>query len=64
MISDLTYTSKNLYTSNQIKSKPIYLLLGLGAISLYTKSFYYLINILIFTKSIIKFMKLTKLMSI
>ena len=36
MIPDLAYTSKSLYTSNQIDSRPTYLS-GLGTISLPTK---------------------------
>ena len=47
MILDLVYISRDLYISNQVKSKPIYLLLGLIIISLYTRNFCYLINILI-----------------
>ncbi len=45
MISDLAYTSKDLYTFNHVKSKLIYLL-ALGITSLYTRSLYYLVNIL------------------
>ena len=36
MIADLAYTSKSIYTSNQVKFKPIYLF-GLRAITSYTK---------------------------
>ena len=36
MILDLAYISKNLYTFNQVRSKPTYLL-GLGATDLYTR---------------------------
>ncbi len=36
MIPDLVYTSKGLYTSNQVKSKSTYSL-GLEATSLYTR---------------------------
>ena len=48
MILNLVYISKNLYTSNQVRFKSIYLLLDLNVVDLYTKSFYYLINILNF----------------
>ena len=51
MILNLAYTSKNIYISNQIKFELIYLL-DLGAIGLYTKDFYNLINALTFIKSI------------
>ncbi len=60
MILDLVYTSKNLYTSNQVRSRSIDLLLGLNIIDLYTKSFYYLINTLISTESTIRFIVLIK----
>ena len=53
MIPNLAYTSKCFYTSNQVKSRPIYLL-GLKIISLYIRDLYYLVNTLISTKSIIK----------
>ena len=49
MISNLAYTSKNLYVSNELKFKPICLLSSLNTISLYTKSFYYLVNTLTYT---------------
>ena len=45
MILDLAYTSKNLYTSNLVKSKLIYLS-SLDITSLYTRDFYYLVNVL------------------
>ncbi len=51
MILDLAYTSKSLYTSNLIRFRFIYLL-DLGAISLNTRSFCYLVNALISIKSI------------
>ena len=38
MIPNLAYTSKSLYISNYVKSKPIYLL-GLRAIDLHTEKF-------------------------
>ncbi len=60
MILDLAYISKDLYAFNQIKSKPMYLS-SLVATSLYIKGFYYLVNILISTKSIIRPVTLTKL---
>lgn len=53
MNSDLIYISKNLYTSNQVRFRPIYLL-SLNITGLYTKSFCHLINALTFTKSIIR----------
>ena len=46
MILDRVYINKNLYVFNQVRSKPIYLLLGLDAISLHINGFYYLVNIL------------------
>ena len=39
MILDLASTSKGLYISNQVRSRPIYLPLGLGVTDLYTKTF-------------------------
>ncbi len=44
MILILAYTSKSFYTSNQVRFRPMYLLLGLSATNLYTKSFCHLIN--------------------
>ena len=63
MIPDLVYTSKDLYVSNQVRSKPIYLL-SLEAISLYIKSFCHLVNALTFIKFVIKTMVLKKLTSV
>ena len=54
MISDLTYISKNLYISNQVEFKLMYSLSSLSITTLYIKSFYYLINILIYTQFIIR----------
>ncbi len=48
MILDLVYTNKDLYTFNQSRSKPIYLLSGLSAASLYAKGLCHLVNTLIF----------------
>ena len=62
MILDLVYIDRGLYTSNQIWFKAIYLL-DLRATDLYTKSLYYLVNVLIFIKSFIKVVVLIKLMS-
>lgn len=58
MISDLAYSSKNLYISNQVKFRPIYSLLGFINTDLYIKNFYYFVNIPTF---IIRFMALIKL---
>lgn len=44
MISDLAYNNRDPYISNQVKSRPTYLLSGLDATSIYTRGFYYLIN--------------------
>ena len=49
MISDLVYTSSGLYLSNQVKSRLIGLLLGLSTTSLYTRNFYYPVNVLTLT---------------
>ncbi len=46
MIPNLTYTSKNLYTSNQIRSKFTYLLSDLDITGLHTRDFCYLVNTL------------------
>lgn len=43
MISDLTYTDRNLYIFNQIRFRTLYLF-NLDANSLYANSFYHLIN--------------------
>ena len=47
MISDLAYTNRDFYAFNQVKSRPTYLLLGLTAINLHTKSLYHLVCTLI-----------------
>ena len=47
MILDLVCISKDFYTSNQIRFRFMYLLSNLCATNLYTKDFYYLVNILI-----------------
>ena len=60
MIPDLAYTNRSLYIFNQARSNLIYLL-GLRAIDLYIKGLCYLVNILTFTKFIIRTMALTKL---
>ena len=39
MIPSLDYTSKNLYIYNQVRFRLTYLLLDLGLISLYIKTF-------------------------
>ncbi len=62
MIPDLAYTSRNLYISNQVRSRLMYLS-DLKATSLHTKSFYYLINILTSIEFIIRIVVLTKLTS-
>ncbi len=46
MIPDLAYTSRDFYTSNQVKFKFTYLSSGLSITDLYIKSFCYLVNIL------------------
>ena len=46
MIPDLIYVSKGFYISNQIRSRPIYLSLGLSTIGLYIRNLYYLVNTL------------------
>ena len=46
MISNLVYTSKDFCTSNQIRFRSIYLLLGLSAIGLHTRNLCYLVNTL------------------
>lgn len=53
--------NKDLNIFNQIRSSPIYLLSGLYSISLYIKSFYYLVNLLTFIESIIRLVILIKL---
>ncbi len=61
MISDLTYTNRNLYIYNQIRYRSLYLL-NLDTTSLHIKSFYHLVNT--FTSSIwstTKFIALIKL---
>ena len=60
MISNLVYISKDLYISNQVRSRPIYLF-GLRAIALYITGFCYLVNALTFIESIIRTVALTKL---
>ena len=62
MIPDLAYTNKHFYTSNQFRSRSIYLL-GLRTTGLYIRDLYHLVNALISTWSIIKTVILTKLMS-
>ena len=46
IILNFVYISKNLYTVNQIKSRPKHSLLGLGITNLYIKDFCYLANAL------------------
>ncbi len=46
MISDLAFPSRNLYASNQVRSKLTYLSLGLSATDLHTESFCHLVNTL------------------
>lgn len=60
MILDLIYTNKNLNIFNQVRSKLIYLLLGLSIPYLHIKCFCYLIYTLTSTKFIIGLMILTK----
>ncbi len=63
MIPDLAYTIRGIYVSNQVRSRPTYLL-GLGATGLHIKGLCYLINALSYTEFVIKIVALTKLMSI
>ncbi len=44
MILDIAYTNRDLYTSNQVRSRHTYLPSGLSATSLHIKSLYYLVN--------------------
>ena len=46
MISNLIKTSKDLYVSNQIRFRLIFLPLDLGTTSLHIRDFYYLVNTL------------------
>lgn len=48
MILILANTNNSYYISNEVRFKLIYSWVGLGAIGLHTKSFYYLIDILTF----------------
>lgn len=49
MLSDLVYTTRDFYISNEVRLRPTLLLSYLNAICLYIKGFYYLINALTFT---------------
>ncbi len=51
MILDLAYTSRDLYISNQVKSRPTYLS-DLGFIGLHIRVFCYLVNVLTFIQSV------------
>ena len=64
MISNLAYTNRDFYTSNQVRSGPKYALSGLTDIVLYTRDFHHLVNTLTSTESIISTIVLTKLMFI
>ncbi len=46
MIPNLTYTNKDLYVFNEVKSRPTCLFLDLNAISLQIRGFCHLVNIL------------------
>lgn len=48
MIPDFAYTSKSLYTSNQVGFKFICLLFSLVAAGLHIRDFYHLVNTMIF----------------
>ena len=63
MILDQVYISKDLYISNQIKSRSIYLLVSLGSTDLSIRDFCHFVNTLTFIKSIIEFVLLIKLTS-
>ena len=62
MISDLTYISKSHYTSNQVRSRSIYLS-DLNTTGLYIKGFYYLVDTLTFTQFVMRIVILTMLIS-
>lgn len=46
MISDLVYITQDLYTSNQVRFRFMYLLLSLGITGLHTRGLCHLINAL------------------
>ncbi len=46
MILDLAYTNKDLYTSNQVRSRPKCLPSGLSATGLHTRGLRHLVNAL------------------
>ncbi len=62
MIPDLAYTSRGLYASNQVRSRPTYSS-GLGATGLHTRGLRHLVNALTSTESVIRTVALTKLTS-
>lgn len=61
MILHLFYISRNLDTSNEVRFKPICLLLDLSTTNLYIRYLYYLVNTLISIESIIRLITLIKL---
>ncbi len=63
MILDLAYTKRDLYTFNQVRSRPMSLL-GLRATSLHTRGFCHLVKVLTSTESVIKTVVLIKLTSV
>ena len=54
MISDLAYSSKNLYITNQVRFRSTYSLSNLNTTGLYTRDLCYLVNILIDKSNIYK----------
>ncbi len=46
MIPNLAYTSRDLYASNQVRSRPIYLPFGLSATGLHIKGLHHFVNAL------------------
>ena len=50
MIPDLVYTSRDLYASNQVRSRPTCSSLGLGTTSRHARGFCHLVNALTFTE--------------
>lgn len=63
IILNLAYISNNFYASNQVKSRPTYSPLSMNVTGLYIRSFYYLVNVLTLTKSIMRHVILIKLIS-
>lgn len=64
MILNLAYTIKDLFTSNQVKFRPIHLLTDFNTTNLDIRGLYYLFDTLTFTQSIVRLVTLIKLISI